>query len=488
MIALLAATPEEARPLLAALRARRVAEAPFATYRFDATRLRPGGLVVVSGMGPQAAAAAAEYAIRDCGATRIVNFGVCGTLDAARVPVGAVRVVRRVLDGGASDVEPGIEPEPGPLSHRLSARLASVPEPVFGGPRRDGLARRADLVDMEGFAVARSAAALGARCMLVKGVTDSAGQGDRDTLRQNLAAVSGRVAEIVTAGLPDLAPLPPGLVLRLLRLVKVEHSVFSLPLLFAGAWLGAGRRLPPARVLALIVVAGVAARALGMAANRIFDRDLDALNRRTAGRELAAGTMTPRAAYGLAAVALLLYAAACAALGPPCLQLAPIPALFLIGYSILKRFTALCHFGIGACMALAPAGACVAVSGSMRLPAEVALLAAFAFFWISGFDVIYALQDLAADRRTGVRSLPARLGARPALWAAAAVHAGAAAALIGLWHVLGRAAAAGILAAIAIAALAAAYLPFIPLPARFFPISAVAGVAGALVPFAGGRP
>lgn len=485
MIALLAATIDEARPLLRRLAARPLKDKPFALYRFDASASRPGGLFILTGMGPEAAAAAAEHALGECGCDTLVNFGVAGALTDG-CAVGSVFAVRAVADGDAAAARLIPTLSGGAWARLRAARLASVAAPVFDPVRRAALAARADLVDMEAYAIARAAAARGARCILIKGVTDLADGAGRDVLHRNLAAVSETVSDAVVAGLGSLAPVRGGLLGRLLTLVKVEHSVFSLPLLFAGAWLGAGNRLPSWPVVLLVAVAGVAARALGMVANRILDRDLDRLNRRTARRELAAGTMEVRSAYALAAVALAVYATAAALLGPLCLALSPIPAALLIGYSLLKRHTALCHFGIGACMAMAPLGAHVAVRGDLAVAAPVLLLAAFAFFWISGFDVIYALQDVDSDRQTGVRSLPVRLGPRGALWAAAAVHAAATAALVGLWLAQGRGGWAGALTAVAAGAMAAAYLPFIPLPTRFFPISAIAGVAGALAPIAGG--
>ncbi len=483
MIAVLAATIEEAGPLIKRFGARLLCDEPFATYRFDADGNRPGGLVILSGMGPVRAGDATRYAVQKRGVRTLINVGACGSLGTA--VEGTILAVDGVVAGDAPGA-PVVTVDPGPWGDLPRARLVTVAEPVFGGARRDALADVADGVDMEGAAVVEAAGELGVRCLLVKGVTDLAADGDRAALRKNLAPVSEKIADVVVAGLPALEQVRHGLIGRLMALIRVEHSIFSLPLLFAGAWIGAGNALPPLRTVGWVVVAGVAARGLGMVANRILDRDIDALNRRTVTRELAAGTMTPLAGWSLALVALAIYLLACSALGMLCLRLSVIPAAMLVGYSLLKRFTAFCHFGIGACMAMAPVGAHVAVRGDLEVSAPLLLLAGFAFFWISGFDIIYALQDMDSDRENGIRSIPARLGAVGAQWVAGAAHGLAVAALLGLWWVQGGQMAPGVLVALSLLAFIAAYLPGIPMAIRFFPISAIAGVAGALVPMAGG--
>jgi 4-hydroxybenzoate polyprenyltransferase len=267
------------------------------------------------------------------------------------------------------------------------------------------------------------------------------------------------------------------------RFTKIEHSVFSLPLIFAGAWLGAGRAWPGAEKLLLLALAGVGARMLGMSMNRILDRHIDAQNPRTRNRELPSGELSLRFALGVAGLGFTAYELACFLLGPLVLLLSPLPALVLVGYSLLKRFTPLCHYGIGLVLGLAPLGAYVAVKESLDVGADALWLSAFALLWMSGFDIIYALLDLSFDRASGVRSVPAALGSRGAQVVAGLTHAAATAALLGIVAAHGSAPLALIPAGIAGAAFASAYLPFIPLPARFFPLSAIAGVAGAAVPF-----
>ncbi len=272
---------------------------------------------------------------------------------------------------------------------------------------------------------------------------------------------------------------------RMWRFVKVEHTLFSLPLLFAGAWLGAGRQWPRWQTLVSITMAGVGARALGMAVNRIVDRRLDALNPRTAQRELPTGKLTLRQAWGTAAAGFVVYMTACALLPRICLITSPIPLVPLLTYSHLKRFTSLCHFGIGACLAMAPLGAFVAASGGLDFTPAIILLTLFAFMWISGFDIIYSLQDLPSDRETGVHSLPVALGPARAQMVAAATHALALASLAGVAVALSAGWPSWLAVAASAGAMAMAYAPWLPLARRFFPTSAIAALAAALVPLLG---
>src|SRR6266850_5107612 len=204
--------------------------------------------------------------------------------------------------------------------------------------------------------------------------------------------------------------------------VRFEHTLFSLPLILAGVFSAAGPALPVWRWV-LITVAAVGARTSAMAMNRLIDRRLDALNPRTRNRELPAGRMQPREAWALLGVATAAYLAACAALGPWFLRVAVLPLVVFAGYPYLKRFTPLCHLGVGAALALAPLAGYAAAHPDLRHPAGAVWLAAFAMCWVSGFDIIYATLDEAFDRSHGVHSLVAWLGRRGALRASAALHA-----------------------------------------------------------------
>jgi 4-hydroxybenzoate polyprenyltransferase len=272
---------------------------------------------------------------------------------------------------------------------------------------------------------------------------------------------------------------------KIMRFTKVEHTAFSLPLIFTGAWMGGGRHWPKWPVLFLIVVAAVGARIFGMSFNRIFDRHIDARNPRTAARELPSGAMGLSTALGVALTGLAVYLAACVALGPWCVYLSPVPLIPLLGYSLLKRFTCLCHFGIGLCLALAPLGAFVAVAGHPRFSTEVLLFSGFVFFWLSGADMIYALMDIESDRQNGIHSIPARLGALGAQWVAAGVHVCALVCMAALMFGLraGRPAMAAF--AVTFLLFIMMYMPFVPVSKRFFPISTLAGIAGAITPLLG---
>jgi 4-hydroxybenzoate polyprenyltransferase len=269
---------------------------------------------------------------------------------------------------------------------------------------------------------------------------------------------------------------------KILRFIKIEHTAFSLPLLFTGAWMGAGHAWPSPGVLLGIIAAAVGARTFGMACNRIFDRRIDANNPRTAGRELPSGAMGVGTAMAVALGGLAVYLTACALLNRWCLILAPLPLVPLLGYSLLKRFTSLCHFGIGLCLALAPLGAFVAAAGHVDLTAEVLIFSAYVFFWLSGADIIYALLDIESDRRTGIHSIPAALGARQAQVISGLCHLVALAALALLLVLAGAGWTALLSLCVTLLLFVAMYLPQIPIMKRFFPISTLAGVAGAITP------
>ncbi|MDH3393072.1 MAG: putative 4-hydroxybenzoate polyprenyltransferase, partial [Desulfobulbaceae bacterium] len=372
-----------------------------------------------------------------------------------------------------------------------SLSLLTVTKPVMDVERRDELAGRGSIVDMEGYAVAEVCQRMNIPCELLKGVSDMADDSGKADIKKNIDEVSARLASLFIAGLRQenasggQGETKSGLIAKLFAFIKFEHTVFSLPLLFSGAWLGSKGTMPELRVLFLVLLAGVGGRSLGMAMNRILDRKLDALNPRTVGRELPSGKLSLLQAYSVAVAGLVLYMLACSGLGRICLILSPIPLIPLIMYSILKRVTCLCHFGIGVCLALAPLGAYVAATGSLEFSTEIMLLSLFTFCWISGYDIIYALQDMDSDRENGVHSMPARLGNIGAQIVAAITHVIAGAALIWLWFLLGSGVLSLLALLTALAALCVGYLQSLPLSIRFFPTSAVAGIAGALIPLLG---
>jgi 4-hydroxybenzoate polyprenyltransferase len=174
----------------------------------------------------------------------------------------------------------------------------------------------------------------------------------------------------------------------------------------------------------------VAARTFAMAANRVIDRELDARNPRTASRELVTGALSMRTAVTGGAVSLAVFLAAAALLDPLCLALAPLALVPLTAYPYAKRFTWLCHYVLGLAQAVAPVGAWLAVTGTFHGGMPALWLGLAVGTWIGGFDLIYACQDIASDRREGVHSLPARFGARAALVTSIATHVATVALLV----------------------------------------------------------
>lgn len=219
-----------------------------------------------------------------------------------------------------------------------------------------------------------------------------------------------------------------------MEMIKFSHTIFALPFALSGALL-AVRGLPSARQILFILLAMVGARTAAMAMNRLIDAEIDAKNPRTASRAIPAGLLSRGAVLVaiLLSVALLLWSAAM--LNPLCLKLSPIALFFLVLYSYCKRFTALAHVVLGICLAAAPIGAWVALKGAIELPAII--LGLIVLFWVAGFDILYALQDLEYDRSAGLHSIPVALGVDGSLWLARLFHLLTIALLIWLIMLLG---------------------------------------------------
>ena len=216
-----------------------------------------------------------------------------------------------------------------------------------------------------------------------------------------------------------------------LEMIKFSHTLFALPFALYSAVLAAGG-WPSAATLTKIVLAMVGARSAAMAHNRLADRSIDAANPRTASRALPAGALSVGFVRTFLAAAIVLFLAAAASLNRLTLLLSPLALGLLLLYAYTKRFTALSHLVLGLCLALAPVGAWIAVRGSVS--ALPVLLGLAVLFWTAGFDVIYSLQDEEFDRREGLRSIPARLGARGALVVSALFHVAMAVLLLAVWR------------------------------------------------------
>ncbi len=174
------------------------------------------------------------------------------------------------------------------------------------------------------------------------------------------------------------------------------------------------------KLLGLVIVCMVTARNAAMGFNRYLDRKIDNLNPRTQSREIPAGMVSPKAALIFVCLNAILFIVATYFINPLCFYLSPVALAVVLGYSFTKRFTALCHLVLGLGLALAPIGAFLAVTGVFRwLPV---LYGSLVLCWVSGFDIIYALQDEEFDKSLSLHSVPSLLGKRNALNVAKVLH------------------------------------------------------------------
>ncbi len=205
-------------------------------------------------------------------------------------------------------------------------------------------------------------------------------------------------------------------------LVKFSHTVFAMPFAVAGYFIGAtqpgyGFSL---KTFLLVLACMVFARSAAMGFNRWADVRFDSLNPRTAVREIPAGKITPRQAMIFVIASSLLFIASAGLLNRLTLILSPVALLVILGYSYTKRFTPLCHLVLGLGLSLAPIGAYIAVTGSFALLPLI--YSVIVVTWVSGFDIIYSLQDDEFDRETGLYSIPAVMSRGKALGVSAALH------------------------------------------------------------------
>jgi 4-hydroxybenzoate polyprenyltransferase len=215
--------------------------------------------------------------------------------------------------------------------------------------------------------------------------------------------------------------------------VRFSHSVFALPFALTGALL-AWQHVPATRAQLLwIVVAMVAARSAAMGFNRLVDARYDALNPRTAMRELPRGVMSPGEARAFVLASSAIFVLAAWQLGRLCLVLSPVALAIVFWYSLAKRFTTYTQAFLGLAMAVAPVGGWLAAGG--RGGWEPWLLAAAIGTWVGGFDVLYACQDLAFDRAHGLRSIPVRFGVARSLTISRAMHVAAILCLAAIYFV-----------------------------------------------------
>lgn len=236
-----------------------------------------------------------------------------------------------------------------------------------------------------------------------------------------------------------------------LRDIKIAHSVFALPFAVLGACLATPALASPppadraaawrtfAGQLLLVIVCMVFARTWAMLVNRIADRKFDAANPRTARRAVASGQLPVRTATAFALASAALFILTCAGFwliyANPWPLLLSIPTLAWIAfYSFTKRFTWAAHLFLGGALAASPAAAAIAIyPPALHSISAIWLLTFMVFFWVAGFDILYAQQDLDFDRAAGLNSIPARVGQRASRWISRALHALACLALLGAW-------------------------------------------------------
>ncbi len=222
-------------------------------------------------------------------------------------------------------------------------------------------------------------------------------------------------------------------VLTYLSFVRFSHSVFALPFALTGALL-AWRVQPFSwRQVAWITVCMVSARSAAMGFNRLVDARFDALNPRTAMRELPRGALTTMEAVLFVVVSSVVFVAGAAQLGPLCLLLSPVALVIVFWYSLAKRYTSYTQLFLGLAMAVAPVGGWIAAGGQGG--AAPWLLGLAIGLWVGGFDILYACQDLEFDRAHGLRSIPVRFGVGMAIQLSRMMHAATVVAMAALWRV-----------------------------------------------------
>jgi 4-hydroxybenzoate polyprenyltransferase len=206
------------------------------------------------------------------------------------------------------------------------------------------------------------------------------------------------------------------------KLVKFEHTLFALPFALIGFFFALGQNGAELsfKLLGLVLLCMVFARNAAMGFNRYLDRKIDKLNPRTASREIPAGVLKPGAVLLFVIANSVLFMVATWFINSVCFYLSPVALFVILFYSFTKRFTLLCHFVLSAGLAIAPMGAYLAVAGEFDwLPFLVSMVV---FFWVSGFDIIYALQDEDFDKGLKLKSVPALLGKKRALNTSKLIH------------------------------------------------------------------
>ena len=207
-----------------------------------------------------------------------------------------------------------------------------------------------------------------------------------------------------------------------LSMVKFSHTIFAMPFALIGFFLAIGSNPEDInlKLLGLIILCMVFARNAAMAFNRFADKEIDLKNPRTSIREIPAGIIKPRSALLFTIINALLFMVTTWFINPLTFKLSPVALFVVLGYSLTKKYTALCHFILGVGLALAPIGAFISVTGKFELLPLIYSMVVFT--WVSGFDIIYALQDQEFDRDEKLKSIPVLIGKRKALTLSTILH------------------------------------------------------------------
>lgn len=205
-------------------------------------------------------------------------------------------------------------------------------------------------------------------------------------------------------------------------LVKFSHTIFAMPFAFIGFFLaykmsGSSINLV---LFVLVLLCMIFARNAAMAFNRYLDRDIDKKNKRTQFREIPQGVIKPKSALAFVIINSILFITTTYFINNLCFYLSPVALIVILGYSFFKRYTALCHFILGIGLSLAPIGAYLSVTGKFDL--LPLMFSVIVLLWVSGFDIIYSLQDIDFDKSQNLNSMPALLGKRNALILSAVLH------------------------------------------------------------------
>jgi 4-hydroxybenzoate polyprenyltransferase len=225
------------------------------------------------------------------------------------------------------------------------------------------------------------------------------------------------------------------------RFLKIEHTLFSLPLIFSGVFL-ASKNPPSIQLIVLILLGATGARTTALALNRIIDRKIDKRNPRTVDRELPSGRMSVGDAVVILFLGSLVYFSCASLISTFCLLMSPIPLIIFTIYPYMKRFTSYAHFGVGMGLSMAPLGGWFAVKNSFHDIVPGLLLSFFTLCWVTGFDIIYSTLDEAFDRGEHLFSFTSRFGKLKALRISGLLHLAAFIVLVLLFFIQIRAIAA----------------------------------------------